>query len=191
MTRKSPKSRPLPVLFLDRDGTLIEEGEYMKHPRQVRVLPGVYRALRELKSKGFRIVVVSNQSGVGRGLITPRQMRSVHQKFESDLRRHKVVLDGFYFCPHHPGRGCGCRKPKPGMLKQAARELNLKWRSAISVGDRPSDVELGQRTGGLGILVKSGYGAAWARSKNKGRPDHVAKDFAAAARWILKNTERI
>lgn len=182
---KKPRLSEKPLLLLDRDGTLIEEGEYLSDPKQVRLLPGVPVALKRLKHAGFRIVVVSNQSGVGRGWITPGQLGRVNHRFLQLLKAKKAPIDGLYWCPHKPSARCPCRKPKLGMAKRAARDLGISWRHSISVGDRPSDVQIGQRAGGFGILVLTGYGACWKRDS---RADYVAKNFKEAVSWILKKT---
>jgi len=172
-----------PLLLLDRDGTLIEEGEYLTDPRQVRLLPNATSALRRLKRSGFKLVVVSNQSGVGRGRISLSQLLRVNNRFLQLLKRRKAPIDGLYWCPHSPKARCGCRKPRLGLVKRAAKDLNVSWKRCISIGDRPSDVKLGQRTGGLGILVLTGYGTRW---KKVSGADHVARNFSEAAAWILK-----
>jgi D-glycero-D-manno-heptose 1,7-bisphosphate phosphatase len=177
-----------PLVLLDRDGTLIEERDYLSDPAGVKLLPGAARGLKRLKRAGFRLVVVSNQSGVGRGLMTMGQLKRVNRRFLQLLKVKKVALDGVYWCPHRPSARCSCRKPKLGMAKRAAKGLGVPWKGSISVGDRPSDVQLGQKTGGRGILVLTGYGRQWSK-KWKGRPaDYIAKDFRQAAVWILKMT---
>ena len=174
----------LPIIALDRDGTLIEEEDYLTDPKRVKFFPGVFRGLHQLKAAGFKVVVISNQSGLARGFITPRQLRRVNQRFTQLLKKNKVSLDGYYWCPHAPGDHCACRKPKLGLLKQAAQELGQTWRRAVSVGDRPSDVLLGQRAGGQGILMLTGYGRRWARDAV--HPDFRATSFLKAVQWILK-----
>ena len=171
------------LILLDRDGTLIEEEGYPTDPKRVRLYPGVPRALRELKKAGFRLAVVSNQSGVGRGLVTLTQLRSVNRRFLQMLKKRRAPIDGLYWCPHRPEDGCSCRKPKLGMARRAARDFKVSWKRSISVGDRPSDVEMGRRTGGKGILVLTGYGKRWKKSSTA---DHIARNFKEAAEWILK-----
>jgi histidinol-phosphate phosphatase family protein len=177
-----------PLILLDRDGTLIEEQGYLSDPSSVKLLPGAVSGLRRLKRAGLRVVVVSNQSGIGRGLVTVRQVKDVSGRFQQLLQMKKVILDGVYWCPHRPSVHCSCRKPKLGMVKLAAGKLKVSWKGSISVGDRPSDVQLGQNTGGKGILVLTGYGRQWARNWKGRRPDHMAKNFGEAAEWILKTT---
>jgi histidinol-phosphate phosphatase family protein len=184
--KKRSKNRVLPLVLADRDGTLIEEGEYLSDPKGVKLLPGAVPGLKKLKRAGFRVVVVSNQSGVGRGLMTMTQLKRVNRRFLQLLNEKKVLLDGVYWCPHRPSARCACRKPRLGMVKRAARDLRVSWKRSISVGDRPSDVQLGQKTGGKGVLVLTGYGREWS-NRRWGRPaDHIAKDFRHAVEWILK-----
>ena len=175
-----------PIIALDRDGTLIEEGDYLTDPRRVKFLPGAIPGLKRLKKAGFPVIVISNQSGLARGFITPTQMRRVNHRFTHLLKRNKVFLDGYYWCPHAPGDHCSCRKPKLGMLKQAARELKHSWRQAVSIGDRPSDVLVGQRAGGQGVLVLTGYGRRWGQSPQPVKPDFTAPTFLKAVDWIIK-----
>jgi len=179
-----------PLLLLDRDGCLIEEGDYLTDPRCVKILPGVPAALRQLRRAGFQMVVISNQSGIGRGLIKPTQLKAVNRRFLHLLKLKKASVDGLYWCPHTPSARCPCRKPKLGLVKQAAAKLKVSWRKSISVGDRPSDVLLGQRTRGKGILVLTGYGRFWKKKLGAVHPDYIATNFALAAQWIIRHQER-
>ena len=179
------KRKPeMPLILLDRDGTLIEERNYLTDPKQVRLLPGVVRGLRRLKRAGFRIVVISNQSGVGRGLITQDQLRRVNRRFLQLLSEKKAPLDGLYWCSHSPSARCGCRKPKLELVKRAAKDLGMSWKGSISVGDRPSDVRIGQKTGGAGVLVLTGYGRRW---RCKADADYVARNFKDVVSWIMNH----
>ncbi len=175
-----------PLLLLDRDGTLIYEADYPADPKKVKLFPGVPQALRRLKKAGFRIAVVTNQSGVGRGLFTLQQMKRVNARLLALLKQQKSPIDGLYWCPHAPQKRCACRKPRLGMVRQASNALGVPWKNSISVGDRWSDVMLGQRTGGQGVLVLTGYGKFFLKDHQGVRPDHVAKTFAKAAAWILR-----
>lgn len=182
------KRSHLPLIAVDRDGTLIEEGEYLAQPRQVHLLPGAVVGLKRLQKAGYRVAVLSNQSGVGRGLITRAQAKRVAARFLSVVRRAGGVINSYQWCPHHPDAGCLCRKPGLGMLKRAARELRMSWKGAISVGDRPSDVQVGQRARGKGVLVLTGYGRQWQKDR-RCRANKVAKDFRSAVSWILKEAK--
>lgn len=179
------KSKPL--ILIDRDGTIIREDGYPKDPRRVRLMAGAVRGLKRLRRAGYRLVVVTNQSGVGRGLITVREMQAVKKRILSLLRQQGVRLNGYYECLHAPEAHCRCRKPELGLVKRAARDLGVSWRGAISIGDRPSDVMLGFNTGGWGILVRTGYGRRALEMRLAVRPDRVVRNLDAAAAWILRH----
>jgi D-glycero-D-manno-heptose 1,7-bisphosphate phosphatase len=180
-----------PLILLDRDGTLITEQDYLKDPRKVRFLSGVAAGLRRLSRAGFPLVVISNQSGIGRGLMTRRDVQRVNRRFQQLLRAQGIRLKGIYCCPHRPDAGCACRKPRLGLVRKAARDTGLPWRCSISVGDKWSDVTLGQRTGGKGVLVLTGYGReSLARTSSRRLPDFVARNFQTAAQWILKTAKK-
>lgn len=146
--------------FLDRDGTIIEERNYIADPADVALLPGAAQALRELAGAGFLLIVVTNQSGLARGLISAAQYTAVQQRVESLLSGEGVVLDAVYFCPHHPEftGGCECRKPGLGMYRAAAARFGIDLGASLYIGDRPGDVEPALATGGRGVLVRTGYG---------------------------------
>lgn len=172
-------SSPEPAAFLDRDGTLIEDVGFPRDPGQVRMLDGAAPALRSMAAAGLRLVVISNQSGIGRGLITPEQAQSVHQRFASVLADEGIALDGAKYCPHAPDEGCGCRKPSPRMLLEAAQELDLDVERSFMIGDKLSDVEAGQRAGCRTVLLApAGFDPVPAA-------DLVATDWDAAARFVL------
>jgi D-glycero-D-manno-heptose 1,7-bisphosphate phosphatase len=167
-----------PAVFLDRDGTLMEEVEYCRDPAHVRVLPGVAEGLRRLKEAGYRVVIVTNQSGIGRGWITPVEYEAVHQQLLFLLGSGAV--DATYFCPDHPDRPTDRRKPGAGMLLEAARDLGLDLERSWLIGDRISDLESARRAGAKPILIQTGYGKL---QEDDGAP--VAPDFAAAVELIL------
>jgi len=135
------------ALLLDRDGTLIRDVGYPRDPALVELLPDVAEALREARAMGFRLIIVSNQSGVGRGLITPHEASAVQTRVEEVFAAAGVIFDGAYFCFHIPEDRCPCRKPAPGMLLRAADELALELGAAIMIGDKPSDVDAGRDAG--------------------------------------------
>jgi D-glycero-D-manno-heptose 1,7-bisphosphate phosphatase len=147
--------------FLDRDGTIIEEREYLADPEGVALLAGAAQALRSLQNAGYALVVVTNQSGIARGYYREEEYQRVQARLEELLAREGVALDGSYYCPHHPdftGR-CDCRKPGTALYRRAARELGLHLAGSIYVGDRLSDVLPALELGGRGFLVATGYGA--------------------------------
>jgi D-glycero-D-manno-heptose 1,7-bisphosphate phosphatase len=133
--------------FLDRDGTIIHDEHYIADPARVRLLPGATEALRRLREAGMMLVVVSNQSGVARGRITPAQVAAVHARMTELLGFAGVSIDAAYHCEHGPDDDCTCRKPRPGMLLRAAEEHAIDLRRSIMIGDKPSDVAAGLAAG--------------------------------------------
>ena len=182
-----------PAVFLDRDGTMIGEVDYLRSVEQLRLLPGVAGAVRRLNEAGFAVVVTTNQSGVARGLLTEGDLDRIHEQLRQRLVRRGARLDGLYYCPHHPEakvaryrRECGCRKPSPEMLQRAAAELDLDLKQSFAVGDSERDVEAGRRAGCRTVLVRTGYGKrAEAGLGEADRPDHIADDLASAVEWVL------
>ena len=145
------------AVFLDRDGTLIVDAVYPKDPERVKLVPHVIEALLELQRR-FLLVIVSNQSGIGRGLITPEEARAVHERVMQVFDREGVRFADAYYCPHAPGEGCACRKPAPGMLLDAAAALGVELARSVMIGDRASDVAAG-RAAGVGCLIRFGPAA--------------------------------
>ncbi|MFO0848578.1 MAG: HAD family hydrolase [Gemmataceae bacterium] len=149
----------LALLFLDRDGTLMTDVGYPNDPAQVRLLPGAAEAVRHLADRGFVPAVVSNQSGLARGLITPDQATAVHDRFVELFREASGLTLPCYYCPHGPDDGCDCRKPAPGLLLRAARELGMLGRPGVMVGDKPSDADAGRAAGYDGHLFQGDWAA--------------------------------
>lgn len=145
--------------FLDRDGTLIRDTGYPSEPGEVELLPGAARAVRALNRAGVPVVVTTNQSGIGRGLLTPEEYRDVREEVRRRLREAGARIDLSLHCPHAPDGGCGCRKPRLGMHREAAGELEIDLGRALYAGDRRSDVEPAARTGGTGLLLRGRPGA--------------------------------
>jgi histidinol-phosphate phosphatase family protein len=143
------------AVFLDRDGTVIHDTGYLRQPQEVLLLPGAGEALGRLRKQGFLLIVVSNQSGIGRGLMTAAEAAAVHDRVVAELARYDVCLDAAYYCPHTPDDGCPCRKPSPEMLLRAAAEFNLDLAGSYLVGDKTSDIEAGQRAGCRTILMST------------------------------------
>ena len=184
---------PRPGVFLDRDGTLVIERGYLSDPVDLELLPGAGAALHDLKAAGVPLVVISNQSGVGRGLFTLERVYEVMARLRVISRAAGIELDGIYFCPHRPEDGCACRKPGTRLLERAAEDHLLTLRGSFMVGDKLLDAETAQRVGGRGVLVRSGYGREEERAlggapTDRG-PDHVCDGLAAASAWILAALE--
>jgi histidinol-phosphate phosphatase family protein len=142
-----------PAVFLDRDGTLIEDLGYPREPERIRLLDGVGAGLRTLRDAGFALVVISNQSGIGRGIIDPAEATAVHDRFITLLGAEQVQLDAAYYCPHAPSDGCDCRKPEPTMLLRAAADLDISLADSFMVGDKLSDAQAGRRAGCRTIVL--------------------------------------
>lgn len=174
-----------PAVFLDRDGTLIREQEYLADPAGVILLPGVSGALRRLRAAGFALVVVTNQSGLGRGLYTLDAYHAVAGRVNELLAREGAHPDGTYFCAHHPDVDgpCGCRKPATALHRRAARDLGLDLARSWFVGDRARDVVPARELGGHGILVRTGYGRE--EEEELGGEFAVVDGLSEAAELIL------
>ena len=167
------------AVFIDRDGTIMEDRDYCSNPSEVKLFPGALEALRRLKSNGFKLIIITNQSGIGRGLLTLEQYRTVESEVVQQLGTG--LVDGTYFCPHVPGQNCNCRKPAPGMVLQAAREHQINLSRSFLIGDKETDVECGLNAGVHVIRVETGpqRGAAGSRA------DWIAKDLSAVTQIIL------
>ena len=178
------------AVFLDRDGVLnYNRSDYVLAREHVRFLPGVFDALRALAASDFRVVVVTNQSPVGRGLLDLQRLQAINQSIVAKIEEAGGRVDGVYYCPHHPDQGCECRKPRPGMLLQAAAELQLDLSRSYMVGDAVSDVEAALAAGCHPLLVRTGRGESQ-RSKMQEprlRDVPVVADLAEAVDWILRH----
>jgi D-glycero-D-manno-heptose 1,7-bisphosphate phosphatase len=168
-----------PAVFFDRDGTLMEEVNYCGDPRQVRVYRGAGETLARLRGAGYRLFVITNQSGIGRGIITEAQYCAVQQEFMRHLG--DGLIDASYFCPDAPGVPSVRRKPEPGMVLDAAAEFGIDLAQSWFVGDKRADIECGRRAGTRTILVLTGYG----REQQDCRPDFIAADVLEAVEKIL------
>jgi D-glycero-D-manno-heptose 1,7-bisphosphate phosphatase len=191
-----------PAVFLDRDGTIVREVEYLARPEQLALLPGAAEGMRRLREagyrgyRGYRLVIVTNQAGVARGYFDEDDVRRVHERLREMLREQGADVDAVYYCPHHPqGQGayrreCPCRKPGTGMFERAARELGLDLARSVVVGDKVTDllpgVELGCRT----VLVRTGYGQSLldAGALDDVPVDHVSDDLLDTAEWVLSQS---
>lgn len=176
-----------PAVFLDRDGTVIEEVGHLGEPHRVVVLPGVPEALRRLADAGFALVVTTNQAGVARGIFTEAQVEAVNGRIAELLAADEIRLDGWYHCPHHPDftGPCDCRKPAPGMLLAAARDMELDLERSWMVGDHPSDAGAARAAGARPVLVRTGHGLLPGADHDPGPGVPVVDDLAAAADLIL------
>jgi len=171
-------------VILDRDGTLNVEKNYLSDPRQVELLPGVIEGLSLLQSQGFGIVVVTNQSGIGRGYFSEDRLKEIHGRLLGVLNEQGITLDGIYHCPHVPGDACQCRKPEPGLVWKSAAELGFDPQQAFVVGDKLCDIEMGRRVQASTLLVRTGYGTHFSSTESC-QPDYVVQNLEEAAKLIV------
>jgi D-glycero-D-manno-heptose 1,7-bisphosphate phosphatase len=187
-----------PAVFLDRDGTLIEEVGYLDRPERVRLFPWSVDAIRALNRAAVRVVVISNQSGVARGFFTEATVDTVHGRIAELLAAGGATIDAYYYCPHHPdgkvaayARACDCRKPGRALVDRAVRDLDVDPGRSFAVGDRWLDVALARTIGARGILVRTGFGRTEeARPPDGLKPDAITDNLIGAVSWILGYVQR-
>ncbi len=170
-------------VMLDRDGTLIHERHYLSDPEDVELLPGAVEGLLSLREMGLGLVVLTNQSGVGRGYFDVARLQLIHARMNELLAREGVVLDGIYYCPHRPEDACFCRKPSAGLVNLASSDLGFQPSDGFMIGDKASDVQLGKAVGATTFLVLTGYGSM-ELEESAGYADHVVIDLARAAEIV-------
>jgi D-glycero-D-manno-heptose 1,7-bisphosphate phosphatase len=184
------------AVFLDRDGTLNKDVGYPNSFEAIEIYPYSYEAVRRINKTGFLTVVLTNQSGIGRGLIEEKNLKEIHQRMLDLFFKNDARLDGVYYCPHYINsvnpeyrKDCTCRKPNPGMALRAAEDLNIQLEGSYMVGDKAEDIELGLNFGATPILLLTGHGQRAQRilSEKDLQPAFVAKDLLEAVDWILEN----
>lgn len=185
------------IVFLDRDGTINEEVNYLYRPEDFRFLPGVPGALKRLTDQGYRLVVVTNQAGVARGYYTEEDVKKLHRYVNELLKAEGTEISAFYYCPHHPQYGigdykkeCSCRKPGIGLFEQAACRFQVDKKASYMIGDKLLDTQAGKNFGVTSILVGTGYGAQEHAKVQAGEAscsyDYYAETLSQAADWILQ-----
>lgn len=187
-----------PAIFFDRDGTLNEEIGYVNDPARIRLLPGAPEAVAAARNAGFMTVIISNQSGIARGLITDEQAQAVNRRVCDLLQDFGSRIDGVFYCPHNP-KGivlefsivCECRKPQPGLLRQAEAALGINLRKSFVIGDKATDVEAAIGVGATGILVRTGFGNDEAEeiARRKIAVAYIADGVQQAVEWIIMKLE--
>jgi histidinol-phosphate phosphatase family protein len=197
IVQRSSLAAPQRAVFLDRDGTLIYDRDCLRTAEGLELLPGVAQAVQRLNVAGWRTVVVTNQPVVAKGWCSEAELQNIHNKLETLLGREHAFLDRIYFCPHHPEKGfpgerpelkmdCDCRKPKTGMVRKAAEELNIDLRQSWLIGDTTTDVQTARNAGLKSVLLRTGYGGADA--KHSAQPDFCADNLLDAVNLILSQT---
>ena len=183
------------AVFLDRDGTINEQMGYINHISRFHLLPGAAKAIKRLNDAGIPVVVVSNQSGLARGYFPEELLTEVHKKMQTQLAEKGARVDAIYYCPHHPEakearfkETCACRKPKPGLIYRAAKEMQLDPEISFVVGDRWSDIKTAAQCGARSILVRTGYGRGdekYIGPNQEIQPHQKCDDLQEAVSWIL------
>ena len=180
-------------IFLDRDGTINHEVDFLRTPEQLTLIPGSADAIREANGCGWKVFVITNQSAVARGFLTEEKLAGIHAGLGALLRKHNAAVDAMYYCPHHPELGlgvyrmaCDCRKPNTGMLTRAAHEFNVDLKKSFVIGDKMTDVQTGINGGATSILVLTGYGKEELRlcRENHVPIDHVAESLYEAMQYV-------
>jgi D-glycero-D-manno-heptose 1,7-bisphosphate phosphatase len=181
------------AVFLDRDGTIIEEKGYLSDPDKVILELNTIPALKLLKENGFRLFVTTNQSGIARKYFQEGQLFEIHGKLKTLLSLNRIDLDGIFYCPHGPEDDCNCRKPKIGMALGAQRKFNIDLKSSYSIGDKLTDIQFAKNFGGKGVLVLTGFGKQenlkLKEKDNTINPDFVANDIYEAAKWVVQDAK--
>lgn len=174
-----------PFVLLDRDGTIIQERHYLADPSDVQFIPGALEGLCQLMESGLGLLVITNQSGVGRGYFDTAALDRVHERMLAMLSSNDIRIDGIYHCPHTPEDRCACRKPKPGMVIRAAVEHGFDPKQSYVIGDKACDIDLGRCVGATSVLVRTGYGKQVVAGQDT-HPDYVAGDLREAADMIAR-----
>ena len=170
------------AVFLDRDGTMAKDVNYCARPEDFKLFPNTAKAIKLLHEHGFKVIVVTNQSGIARGYFTEETLAQIHEKMKEELAKEGAWVDGIYYCPHHPNDNCDCRKPKPKLVLQAAKEYNIDLKHSFVVGDLEMDIGLGKAVGCHTILISPNPGDD---DQKQMSPDYTTFDLYQAARWIV------
>ncbi len=175
------------AVFIDRDGTVSEEIGYMYHAGLYQPFPWAGPAIRKINDSGMKAILITNQSGIGRGYFKEETVEEVHGILKAELARYHASLDAIYVCPHRPDAGCNCRKPNPGMLLRARDEMDIDLSSSYMIGDKYVDIETAHRAGATGILVLTGYGREQQERyrANEVQPDFVVENLMEAVDGIV------
>ena len=172
------------AVFIDRDGTIARDVPYCSRPEDFELLPSVVEGIKLLNERNFKVVVVTNQSGIARGYFTEEMLAKIHDKMRAELASYGARVDAIYYCPHHPDENCECRKPKPKMLLQAASDLDIDLKQSFVIGDNDMDIEMGRRAGCKSILIVK-KNKEEESDKQMSCPDHIALNVNAATQWVI------
>jgi D-glycero-D-manno-heptose 1,7-bisphosphate phosphatase len=177
------------AVFVDRDGTICFDRHYLSNPDGLELIPTVAEGIKRLNDAGIPVIVVTNQSGVGRGFFDEDQLKAIHERMEDVLAEHGARVNDIYYCPHMPNSGCNCRKPAPGMLLKASDEHGIDLKRSFVIGDRMMDIEMAHAVGAKGILVPepgNQYRVEKEMEDSEEKPDYSIDTFMNAVEWILR-----
>ncbi len=177
------------AVFLDRDGTINEDSGYVSKPGEVVLIKGAVEAIRALNSLGIPVIIITNQSGVGRGYFTEDGLKAVNTRLIELLNDGGARIDGIYYCVHLPDDNCGCRKPKTGLITKAASDLGIDPRLSYVIGDKTSDAGLARNAGAKAVMVRTGHGRKDVQTLLDA-PDFVADDIVSAVEWVIEDLRR-
>ncbi|MDR3243788.1 MAG: HAD family hydrolase [Elusimicrobiota bacterium] len=183
------KNIKYPCVFLDRDGTIIHDRNYLSSPEQVKLYSFSAKAVQKMQKAGFKVIIITNQSGISRGKFSEKELSLIHKRFISLLKEQGTKIDGLYYCPHIDSDNCLCRKPKIGMFLQAAKEHNIDLKNSYMIGDSVRDYISGVKMGGKGIFVLSGHGKKQKEfiKGQKIKPHAILNNIMQAANMIVKS----
>lgn len=177
------------AVFIDRDGTININVEYLDNPDNFKMYPGVAEGIKLLNKNGFLVIVVTNQSGIARGFFTEDVLKKIHKKMIDDFSKKGAKIDAIYYCPHHPDDNCDCRKPKIGLFKKAFEKFDIDASKSFMIGDRVLDVEAGFNMGLKTVIVPEKKKAVSKEMKKSDvTPDFYCNEFIEGVKWILDNT---
>ncbi|RLF36497.1 MAG: D-glycero-beta-D-manno-heptose-1,7-bisphosphate 7-phosphatase [Thermoplasmata archaeon] len=174
------------AVFIDRDGTINVNVEYLDNPDDFQMYPGVAEGIKVLRDNGFKVIVVTNQSGIARGYFTEKILEGIHQKMRKELMKKGADVDGIYYCPHHPNDNCDCRKPNTGLIEKAVEDLDIDLQRSYMIGDRMLDVEAGYRMGLKTVLIPENWEKVRDEMKmSPVKPDYICDSFYKGVKWII------
>lgn len=177
------------AIFIDRDGTINVNVDYLDNPDDFQMYPGVAEGIKLLSDNGFKIIVVTNQSGIARGYFSEETLEKIHERMKDELSQKGASVDAIYYCPHHPDDNCTCRKPNTGLLEEAVKDFDIDPSQSFVIGDRMLDVEAGHKIGLKTVLVPEDKEKVKNEMReNNVKPDYICNNFYSGVTWILENS---
>lgn len=177
------------TVFIDRDGTINVNVEYLDNPDEFRMYPTVAQGIKLLNKHGFTVIIITNQSGIARGYFSEKTLQEIHQKMNHELSKEGAIIDAIYYCPHHPNDNCDCRKPKTGLFTKAIKDFNIDIKHSYLIGDRMLDVCAGHTIGCKTILVpEDKKKVKLEMNETDIKPDYICDEFYSGVQWILKDS---